>query len=120
MDPRIIAVREEVGIAATFRVFSGSQPVGIVGWEFDCILTRQAGTVDVELEMAADDATDGFRVIEGVSGIYQLRVLPATLQAIPDTTGDFTLLGSIFGTEPGGTRHLIEDLQLNVTKGPGA
>lgn len=116
---RIIPVREEAGLFVTFQLRSGSQPVGIVGWTFECALYRQAGATDISVPMAGNPHSMGFRVMEGASGIYQLRISAAALAGVTDTTGSFELFGTVFAIEPGGTRHLIEDLKLIVTKGHG-
>jgi hypothetical protein len=116
---RRIPVREEAGFGATFTLRNPDGAVqDLTGWTFDCVLTRQAGTADLELAMATPPA-DGFAIFDASAGQYTMRIAPATLQAIDDTTGSFLLFGTIFGSV-NGTRHLIEDLQLLVTRSPGA
>lgn len=119
MRVRRIPVREEVGLSATFTIQNAGGVVqDITGWSFECVLTRQAGTVDIDLAAATPPA-DGFAVHNGPMGQYTMLIAPETLQAVTDTTADFTLFGPIIGTDSNGYRHLIEDLELAVTRSPG-
>lgn len=116
---RRIPVREEVGLSVTFTIQNpGGGPQSIAGWSFECPFTRQAGTVDFTLGMAGFPE-EGFALFDGEPGQYTMIITPATLQGVTDTTGDFTLFGSIIGTDPDGFRHLIEDLELLVSRSPG-
>lgn len=116
---RQVPVREEVGLSVTLTILNpGGAAQDITGWEFESVFTRQAGTEDFALGMAAFPA-EGFAIHDGPAGQYTMIITPETLQDVTDTTGDFTLFGTIIGTDPDGFRHLIEDLQLEVTRSPG-
>lgn len=109
--------RESAGFVASIQlVDSGGTPVDITGWTFACSFARQAGSIDVTLGMAATLADEGFKITDAESGLYQVRVLPATLSGIDDTTGDFTMFGDIIATV-GGTPIWIEDVEFEVTEG---
>lgn len=116
---RRVPVREEVGLSATFTIQNpGGAVQDITGWSFAAVFTRQAGTEDFDLGMAVPPA-EGFAIHDGAAGQYTMIIAPATLQGVTDTTGDFTLFGSIIGTDANGVNHLIEDLELAVTRSPG-
>lgn len=118
---RLLWARESVGLFAEYRVSDGAGAiVDITGWTFAQSFARQAGSIDVTLGMAGTLAAQGFHIVDGPGGAYQQRILPATLAAISDTTGDFTMFGDIIATLPDGTRVWIEDQQLQVTEGPTA
>lgn len=116
---RRVPVREEVGLSVTFTIQNpGGAVQDITDWSFAAVFTRQAGTVDFELGMATFPA-EGFAIHDGAAGQYTMIIAPETLQDVTDTTGDFTLFGSIIGTDPDAFNHLIEDLQLLVSRNPG-
>jgi hypothetical protein len=119
MAARQLWCRMSVGF---FGEYTLSNPNGlavdITGWTFAQVLERVAGTPDVTLGMAATADDEGFFITEAAAGNYQVRILAATLVAIDDTTGDFTMFGDIIGTRPDATRAWIEDQQLEVTMGP--
>jgi ABC-type proline/glycine betaine transport system substrate-binding protein len=114
---RALWARESVGWLAEYTVKSDGVPVNITGWTFAQVFTRVAGAADVTLGMAANAAAQGFFVTDGAAGKYQQRILPATLAAIADTTGNFVMRGDIIATRPGGTRVWIEDQEMQVTEG---
>ncbi|QIG79996.1 hypothetical protein [Stakelama tenebrarum] len=121
METRIISVREEAGFEGSFALFYNNVRVDITGWSFALELRRQAGTAaDIDLGDAADVTADGMWPIDAADGEYSIRIAPATLAGVADTTGDFTLHGVLYATEPADTVHAIEAYQFNVEKGPGA
>lgn len=110
--------RESAGFLATIQlVDSNGDPVDMTGWTLDCSFARQAGAIDVTLGMAATVADEGFKLINAATGNYQVRVLAATLGAIDDDTGDFTMLGDIIATDASSNRLWIEDVEFQVTEG---
>lgn len=117
-----IEARESVGYQATWTIGSAGAAVDITDWVFKATFERQAGAPDFTLNMAAggvyDAAVEGFSIVDGAAGMMGVVILPATLQAIVDTTGDFTLDSDLLATPPGSARLLVDVLQLRVTKGP--
>lgn len=117
--------RESVGFHATWTVgVAGGDPVDITGWVFKATFERQAGAPDFTLNMAAgglyDTAVEGFSIVDGPNGLLGVSILPATLQGIADTTGDFTLDSDLLATPPGSARLFVAALKLRVTEGPTA
>jgi hypothetical protein len=114
---RNLWARESVGLSAEYALSKDGAPVDITGWIFAQSLARVHGAVDLTLGMAANAEAQGFFITNGPAGKYQVRITSAALKAIADTTGDYTLLGDIIATQPGGTRVWIEDQALQVTEG---
>jgi hypothetical protein len=110
--------RESVGLLISIQLADASgAAVDLTGWEFECSFARQAGAIDLTLGMAANASLTGFYLTDPENGTYQVRILPAALQAIDDTTGDFTMMGDILATPGGSDRIFIEDVRFQVTEG---
>lgn len=112
--------RESVGYRATWTIMAGTAPVDITGWVFKSTFERQAGTPDFTLNMAdaLDPALEGFFVADGPTGQLSINILPATLQGIDDTTGDFVLEADLLGTPPGAPREFIDAIEATIIEGP--
>lgn len=118
---RRLWARESAGLKLGVQLTdSADRPVDITGWTLACSFARQRGVNLLTLGMAASAAAQGFWPIAPAEGRYQVTILPASLQAIPDETGDFTMFGDVIATLPGGERLWIEDWELQVTEGPTA
>lgn len=114
-----IQIREAVGFSGVLPIVDDDgNIVDITDWEFALTLTRQAGTVDITVEMAADANSDGFWVLEGAAGQLQMIIPPGDFTGIDDTTGLFELFGDLLATRPTGDFELVDDLTLVVTSGP--
>jgi len=121
METLVYAVREEEGFEESFTFLLNSARVDITGWSFALQLRRQAGTAaDIDLGNAEDATSDGVWLITPAQGDFNIRIGAAAFAGVEDTTGDFTLYGVLYGTEPGETEHPLAELQFIVTKGPGA
>lgn len=112
--------RESVGYRATWTIGNAGAPRDITGWTFVATFERQAGAADFTLGMAGSllDTHQGFFVVNGAAGQLAINILPATLQGVDDTTGEFTLRADLLGTPPGGSRLLVGALSATITKGP--
>lgn len=109
--------RERAGFLATIQLKAGGAPYNLTGCTLAAKFARQAGSIDISLSMAANAAAEGFFITDAAQGLYQVRVLPATLQAIVDTTRDFTMFGDIILTTAGAEKFLVEDVEFQVTEG---
>lgn len=88
------------------------------GWAFAATLAKHIGDPNgIALGMAADIDGEGFRVVDGPARLISLRILPATLQAYPDTSGRFELFGNVLATPPAKARFKAFDLVLTVNRG---
>ncbi|MFN3943887.1 MAG: hypothetical protein ACK4K7_03010 [Allosphingosinicella sp.] len=116
---RRLRARRSVGYRAivTLRDAAG-HVVNITGWTFAMALTRRRGTIDIQLNMAANEAALGFYILDSITGEYSINVTPGALQSFTDTSGKFVLFGDILATQPGGAKAWIEDIELTVTEGP--
>ena len=85
-------------------------------FELDLAQTNVAN-VEISLGMAATALADGFTILSGPGLLLSIRIAAATLQGVPDTTGDFQLFGDLIATPPGGDPFFVADLILPVTKG---
>lgn len=115
---RRLFARESTGYWCSFTL--DAEAGDITGWTFAASFARQFGVNDFTLGMAATAAAQGFFITNGPGREYQMNILPATLQAVPDTTSSFRMFADIIATLPDGSRVLIEDLDLTVSKGPTA
>lgn len=89
------------------------------GWAFEATLAKHVGDpAGIKLGMAANIAAEGFFVKDGPAQIVTLRILPETIQAYPDSSGQFELFANVLATPPGGTRLKVFDLILTVVRGP--
>ncbi len=114
------AAKESVGLYETWklggRTFDGT--IDIAGWSFKCTFERYAADAQAfTLEMAAGPEDEGFRIFDPEARLITCRILPATLQTISDTTGNFDLYGDLLATPLVGTRFAVADLQLTVVRG---
>lgn len=115
---RRLFARESAGHWAEYTLHDEAGAiVDISGWTFDQVFARQAGAADVTLAMAAEQGDEGFFILDGPAGVYEQRILPATLAGVDDETGDFTMRGDIVATLADASRVLIEDQELHVTEG---
>lgn len=112
-----IDARESTGYSQIWTIGGGDGPVDITGWTFSLKLQRQAGVVDVTLGMAGayNPATEGMFVYDGLTGQLFVRILPATLSGIADTTGDFTMYGDLLGTPPGLPQMFLKAIEARIT-----
>lgn len=113
-----LEARESVGYRATWTIGQGGVPANITGWTFAMALRRQAGgSADVSLAMAGsfNPAVEGFWVVDGPTGQLAVNILPATLAAIADTTGNFKMWGDLLGTPPGGPQTFLKAIEAHVT-----
>lgn len=119
--PWQLGARESTGFAGEFTLLTlNGDPVDITGWTFKSEFERQAGANDFTLNMAGSELAEGFRILEGSEGRYSMRILPATVAGVADTSGDFILYADIIATLPNGERQLIDDIELRVIEGPTA
>lgn len=89
------------------------------GWVFKLTLAAFVGDPNgITLNTIADAAAEGFRIVDGPGRLVSLRILAMSLQAYPDTTGQFVLFGNLLATPPGADRFHACDFQLTVQKGP--
>ncbi|MBB3940685.1 hypothetical protein GGR39_002342 [Novosphingobium fluoreni] len=89
------------------------------GWTFAATLAKHIGDPDgIALGMAANSSAQGFFVKDGPAQLLTLRILPETLQAYPDASGQFELFANVLATPPGGARLKVFDLILTVVRGP--
>ena len=110
--------RESTGFLVSIQLVDASDnPVDMTGWELDASFARQTGATDLTLGPAATAADEGFYISDAENGMYQVRVLAATLAGIDDETGDFTMRGDIIATLPSTARIWIEDIDFQVTEG---
>ncbi|WP_037531416.1 hypothetical protein, partial [Sphingobium sp. C100] len=65
-------------------------------------------------------ADQGFRIFSGPARQITCRILASTLAALPDTTGDLTLVGDLLATPPGADRFFVADLEFTILRGPTA
>src|SRR5438046_9551223 len=83
------------------------------GWTFAATFGAVVGDPDgIELGMAADLLTDGWKVVSGPARQVSLKITPATLQAYPNTSGRFELFTNVLATPPGGERFHYGDITL--------
>jgi hypothetical protein len=108
--------KESVGYQATWTIGQAGAPVDLSGWVFALELHRQAGAPDLTLGMAGSlsPSVQGFFVFDGAKGQLAVNILPASLQAIVDTTGNFTLFGDLLGTPPGSAQQFVKAIQMRV------
>lgn len=107
--------RESVGYLETWTVGANGAPVDIADWSFTATFQKQAGLPLFTLGMGGSPTAQGFWVIDGASGLLGVRILPATLQGIADTTGDFLIFGDLLGTPPGSPQKFLKALECRVT-----
>lgn len=89
------------------------------GWVFEATLAKRVGDPDgIALGTTGDPNADGFRIVSGLGRVVTLRILPATLQAYPDSSGRFDLFANVLATPPGKPRFKAFDLVLTVNRGP--
>jgi hypothetical protein len=89
------------------------------GWSFSAKLAKYIGDpAGIVLGNAGTLDTDGFYVIDGRRGIVSLRILPATLQSYPDSSGRFELFANVLAQPPLSPRFKAFDLVLTVNRGP--
>lgn len=108
--------KESVGYQATWRIGAPGVAVDLTGWIFALVLQRQAGAPDVTLGMTGTygPTHEGLFVFNGPTGELAINILPATLEAIADTTGDFLLFGDLLGTPPGSSQQFVKLIHLRV------
>ena len=112
---------EHLGGLEADAIGRAGDPVNVTGWVFKATFERYAADPEAfTLDMAADPADEGFRVFNGPSRQITCRILADTLAALPDTTGDLTLVGDLLATPPGSDRFFIADLEFTVLRGPTA
>lgn len=115
------AAKESVGFYETWTL-GGSAFAGLVdisGWTFKASFERFAGDPQAfTLEMAATPTAQGFYIFNASARLVTCRILPAALQAITDTTGNFTLYADLLATPPGAARFSVADLQFTIVRGP--
>jgi len=116
MKKTLLHARESVVFdhVLTLRDANGD-PIDITGWTFALDLQRAAGATDIALAMGATAGAEGFTVIDGPAGELQMVVTQASLAAVDDTTGEFTLFGDLLGTPPGLAEMFVTDIRLTVT-----
>lgn len=118
--PTNFAAKESVGYFGTWTLgptLDGA--VDVTGWTFGATFERYAADPEAfTLNMAATEAAQGFRIWDGPGRRITCRILPATLAAIPDTTGEFTMRADLLATPPGGDRFFVADLLFTVLRGP--
>ena len=110
--------RESVGYGATWTIGHAGAPVDISGWTFEAMFEREAGAADFWLGSVADREEQGFYIHDGPGGQLAVLILPATLQAIDDTTGSFQLYSDLLGTPPGSPRQFLTTICATITEGP--
>ena len=113
-----LATREAIGLAEVLPLAEKGVPIDITGWTFALTLVREMGGPDIELGMAATADDEGIWIVDAAGGELQIIILPATIAAFPDTTGDFELFGDLLATRPTDDRELIDDVLITVTEGP--
>ncbi|RYE74894.1 MAG: hypothetical protein EOO80_16285 [Oxalobacteraceae bacterium] len=88
------------------------------GWVFAAKLGRAVGDpAAIALGVAGTLEGEGFFVANGPARVVSLRILPATLQAYPDSSGRFELFANVLATPPGKARFKAFDLVLTVNRG---
>lgn len=120
--PSRFAAKESVGYYATWTLGPGiGDVVDVTGWTFKATFERYAADPQAfTLNMAASAPAEGFRIWDGPGRRITCRILPATLAAISDTTGEFIMTADLLATPPGGARFFAADLELTVVRGPTA
>jgi len=89
------------------------------GWTFAATFARFVGDPDaIALGMAADDDSDGWRIVDGPGRLVSLRIGGDTLQTYPDTSGRFTLFSNVLAAPPGQEPFHFCDMTIDVQKGP--
>lgn len=89
------------------------------GWTFAATLAKRVGDpAGIALGMAGNSNAQGFFIADGPGRVVSLRILPATLQAYPDSSGRFALFANVLATPPGSARFKAFDLVLTVNRGP--
>jgi len=118
--PSRFAAKESVGYYATWTLGPRLGDVtDVTGWTFKATFERYAGDPQAfTLNMAAAEADEGFRIWDGPGRRITCRILPATLAAISDTTGQFVMVADLLATPPGEARFFVNDLELTVVRGP--
>lgn len=116
------AAKESVGFYETWKLggdrFDG---IDLTGWTFKASFERYAADPETfTLGMAASFENQGFQVHSGPDRLITCRILPATLQGIGDTTGNFTLFADLLATPPAGDRFSVADLEFTIIRGPTA
>ncbi|MBO9526414.1 MAG: hypothetical protein J7517_09840 [Sphingobium yanoikuyae] len=118
-----ICAKESVGYYGTWTLGRSKLhgDMSIAGWAFAARFERYAADPQAFLlGMAANDAAQGFRIIDAGNRRISCRILPATLQAINDTSGQFDLQADLLATPLGYDRFFVADLLLTVLRGPTA
>lgn len=119
--PARFAAKESVGYYGTWTLGRQLGGIDIAGWTFKATFERYASDPSsFTLNMAANAEAQGFQVFDGPARRITCRILPATLIALPDTTGDFKLYADLLATPSGGDRFFVNDLELTVKRGPTA
>lgn len=119
--PYRIGAKESVGYFATWTLGRVADGLDLTGWTLKASFERFAADPQAfTLNMAAGVEDEGFRIFDGPARRITCRILPATLSAIDDTTGDFRLWADLLATPPGGDRFFIADIELSVLRGPTA
>lgn len=118
-----IGAKESVGYYATWTL-GGAAFAGVVdltGWEFKATFERYAADAEAfTLEMAADDASEGFRIHDGPARQITCRILPATLAGVDDTTGKFSMFTDLLATPPGEDRFFVAAIEIVIERSPTA
>lgn len=117
------AAKESVGLYETWRLGGGkfAGVIDLTGWTFKATFERYAADPQAfTLDMAASAEAQGFRIWDGPARQITCRILPATLQSIADTTGDFQMAADVLATPPDSNRFSAFDLELRVVRGPTA
>lgn len=118
-----IGAKESVGYYATWTLGQSARhgDLSLAGWTFAAHFERYAGDPQAFLlGMAGSAAAQGFRIIDADLRQITCRILPATLQAIDDTTGQFEMNADLLATPLGGDRFFVNDILLTVLRGPTA
>lgn len=109
-----VAAKESLGYQATWRIGQNGVPANLSGWTFALVLQRQAGAPDVTLGMAGSFGAQGLFVFNGPNGELAINILPAGLEGIDDTTGDFLLFGDLIGTPPAMSPMPVKTIHMRV------